>query len=417
MKRLLWPFLIAAAGCGRSAPPVIESFTVDDVNPQYGGGFTLRFVVHDAAIISITPGPGKVTRSPVLVRPYGPTVYTLSAGNAAGWVSRDLQVKAPVVPATNVVRFSVVPAQAPAGTLRTLTWTVRDNATQTLSGEGMDQIPVPASGQMIVAPTSTTTYTLVATSLQGLNPGTARAVARVVSLPAITSFTASSAAILQGEPVTLSWTGTALGWSISANGAVTNLGAAASLVVRPSSTTTYTLTGSGPGGTAGPQTLTITVTPRPGTTLSYTPPGAVGQAFTLLADPCAVPCTALTLRLVAALPASLRGVAIDLPLDPTKVSLNPATFASALDAGAAVLGSGRLQNMLVLGAARKGAGGTPAPDLALAAGAELAHFVLALQSSGGQGIVFDGSSAFESFIQSASGRTPGGIAVGRLEAK
>jgi len=32
-------------------------------------------------------------------------------------------------------------------------------------------------------------------------------------------------------------------------------------------------------------------------------------------------------------------------------------------------------------------------------------------------VVFDGGSAFKSYIQSASGRTPGGIAVGKLEAK
>jgi hypothetical protein len=42
---------------------------------------------------------------------------------------------------------------------------------------------------------------------------------------------------------------------------------------------------------------------------------------------------------------------------------------------------------------------------------------VALQSAGGQGVVFDGAQAFRSFIQSASGRTPGGIAVGKLEAK
>jgi hypothetical protein len=164
--------------------------------------------------------------------------------------------------------------------------------------------------------------------------------------------------------------------------------------------------------------VTVTVTPRAGTTLVYTPPVVSGQKLKLIADACATPpCTSLTMRLVAAAATSLRGVAIDLPLDSTKVSLDPAAFASTLDAGKAVLGAGPLRDTLVLGAGRKSSGSGPAPDLALAADQEVAHFVLALQAQGGQGPVFDGSTAFKAFIQSASGRTPGGIAVGKLEAQ
>ena len=80
-------------------------------------------------------------------------------------------------------------------------------------------------------------------------------------------------------------------------------------------------------------------------------------------------------------------------------------------------GNGPLRDTLVLGAARAGTGSGPAADLAFVAGDEVAHFVLALQTQGGQGPVFDGATAFKAFIQSASGRTPGGIAVGRLEAQ
>ena len=77
----------------------------------------------------------------------------------------------------------------------------------------------------------------------------------------------------------------------------------------------------------------------------------------------------------------------------------------------------QIRDTLVLGTALKGTSGAPAADKPLATGEELSHFVLALQSAGGQGVIFDGSSAFKSYIQSASGRTPGGIAVGKLEAK
>jgi hypothetical protein len=204
---------------------------------------------------------------------------------------------------------------------------------------------------------------------------------------------------------------------VAAAGATSNLGGAKLLVVRPAATTTYALTGNGPGGVAGPQELTVTVTPRAGTGLVYTPPPAGSERLRLVADACPAPCKTITLRLVAAAPVALRGVAIDLPLDPSKVSLDPLTFSSALDAGKAVLGSGPLMGELVLGAAKKGTGTAPAADTSLLGGAELAHFSVALQSLGGQGVVFDGAQAFKSFIQSASGRTPGGIAVGKLEAK
>ncbi len=85
-----------------------------------------------------------------------------------------------------------------------------------------------------------------------------------------------------------------------------------------------------------------------------------------------------------------------------------------------MLGTGPLRGQLVIGAALKGSGTAFAADMNLApntASAEVLHFSVALQALGGQGIVFDGATAFASFIQSASGRTPGGIAVGRLEAK
>jgi hypothetical protein len=264
----------------------------------------------------------------------------------------------------------------------------------------------------------TTTYTLIATSGRSFTPAEvqATAVARVVEPTAIASFTATPPAILQGDAVTLRWDGSALSWSIAAGATTTNLGVARLLVVRPAATTTYSLTGNGPGGVAAQQ-LTVTVTPRAGTKLVYTPPPSGSERLRLVAVACPAPCTTITLRLLAAAPVGLRGVAIDLPLDASKVSLDPLTFSSALDAGKAVLGSGPLAGQLVLGAVKKGTGTAPAADSSLLAGVELAHFSVALQSAGGQGVVFDGAQAFTSFIQSASGRTPGGIAVGKLEAK
>jgi hypothetical protein len=408
---------IALASCGGQNPPQVDDFAVDNANPLAGAEVHLTYVVRGATSISILPEPGAVTSSPVTVRPLGTTVYTLRASNSAGATSKQLTVNGQKPEPASIVQFSVVPSQAPAGTPRVLSWKIIHGADMTLQGGGLGQKAVINASQITDAPLATATYTLSATSLPGVNPAsvTARAVARVVPAASISFFTATPAAIFQGDAATLTWDGTALGWAVTANGSTTNLGVKKSMVVRPSSDTTYSLTGTGPGGAAGPQQLTVKVTARAGTTLVYTPPVVTTEKLKLVAS-CS-PCTAMTLRLVAAAPVALRGVAVDLPLDSTKLSLDPATFASALDAGKAVLGVGPLRDKLVIGAALKGSGTAPAADMSLAADAEVLHFSVALQPLGGQGTVFDSTTAFVSFFQNASGRTPGGIAVGRLEAK
>ena len=81
------------------------------------------------------------------------------------------------------------------------------------------------------------------------------------------------------------------------------------------------------------------------------------------------------------------------------------------------IGSGPLRDTLVLGAARKGGGSAPAADAHLSAGAEVARFVVTLQSAGGSGPVFVPGSGVSSYIQNASGRSAGAIAVGELDAQ
>ncbi|MFN2548206.1 MAG: hypothetical protein ABR567_12285 [Myxococcales bacterium] len=417
MKRLFL-LVVLTAGCDDYLPPTIDSFTVDDPAPPYATVVHLNYEVHGATAVSIVPDPGEVRSSPVVVLPRGHTVYTLRASNMIGSVTKDVTVdpKPPPGPAT-ITKFVVLPAQAPAGTPRTIAWTVTNSVGLTLHGGGLPLGLIPASGQATDSPMVTTEYTLEASSGQGFQPGIliVHTVARVTDPVAITSFTATPSTILQGQAATLSWDGNALGWFVQpANGTTINLGPAKSLVVRPSATTAYALTGNGAGGSVGPQSVTVTVTPRPGTTLSYTPAAASG-ALVLVADTCAAPCTSLTMRLKAGPSgASLRGVAIDLPVDSSKISVG--SFATALDAGKAILGSGPLKDTLVFGAARSGSGSGPAGDLTFPADAEVASFVIALQAQGGQGPVF-GTSQFKAYVQSASGLAPGGIAVGSLEVK
>jgi hypothetical protein len=260
--------------------------------------------------------------------------------------------------------------------------------------------------------------------LPGTAPATvtATAVARIAAAASISSFTASSGPYNQGQQITLSWDGTATSWVLFDGTTTTNYGPLKTATVRPMAYTTYTLTAKGVGGDVS-QALPISVVAQPGTTLVYTTPVVTTQALRIVADPCGA-CTSITLKLVAtaAMPANgLRGVALNVPLDSTKVTL--AGFAApwvtdANPAAKAVIGNGPLKDVLVLGAALKGTGTAPALDAPLAVGAELAHVVLALAQPAVKGVIFDGASlssnaGFVAQIRSASGAT--GIAVGKLE--
>src|SRR6266850_387922 len=264
--------------------------------------------------------------------------------------------------------------------------------------------------------------------------------ARVRGLTSVGGFIATPPEILQGESSTLSWTGHATRYSITdgTTGAMLELGPRRVVVVRPSVSKTYTLTAVGPGGAlANPPKTLVTVRQNPATGLKYDPP-AIAAPLRLVAicqtPGCTCdspPCTSVTFKILATTAVQLRGAALNLPLDPTKVSFADGSFGLGSRipaAGAAVskatLGSGALQDVLVLGIALKGSSTAPAQDVPLNAGDELAHFTLALLSGSGAGRAFDGASPaatagspFKASIQSASGRATNSIAVGTLKAE
>jgi hypothetical protein len=281
----------------------------------------------------------------------------------------------------------------------------------------------------VVHPTATTSYTVTAFNRPGLTPGsiTATIIARVYSPPSVSGFTSSPSSIVQGQASTLSWSGNAVSYSVRDGTANTSfeVGPRRSLVVHPAATTTYTLNARGPVGTLplqDPPSTTVTVTPHAGTSLAYTPP--LGGVLQLVADVCNS--GSCRLLITANGPVQLRGAALNLPLDTTKVSFDPSTFSTPIPGAVAVarLGTGVLQNALVLGVALKGTGTAPAADLTLNDGQELARFTLLLTPAGGAGVVFDGAtlaaqpaSGFKAVVQNAAGRAPNAIAVGRLEAQ
>src|SRR5205807_10263792 len=93
-------------------------------------------------------------------------------------------------------------------------------------------------------------------------------------------------------------------------------------------------------------------------------PTASATLKLVVTDACPNPCTSMIFRLVPATTVSLRGVALNIPLDAARVSLGgPATFGTFVTgttpAAKIVIGTGPLKNTLVLGAALKGSGTAP----------------------------------------------------------
>jgi len=338
-----------------------------------------------------------------------------------------------------ITAADAIPGQVAAGDPVTLSWSTAEAERATLAGAGGQPADVPVNGSLVVRPTATTVYTLTVYNKPGLAPAslTARMFARVRGLTSVGGFIATPPEILQGESSTLSWNGNATRYSITdgTTGAMLELGPRRVVVVRPSVSTTYTLTAVGPGGAlANPPKTLVTVRQNPATGLKYDPP-AIAAPLRLVAicqtPGCTCdspPCTSVTFKILATTAVQLRGAALNLPLDLTKVSFADSSFGLGSPLAGAVckatLGSGALQDVLVLGIALKGSSTAPAQDVPLNAGDELAHFTLALLSGSGAGRAFDGASPaatagspFKASIQSASGRATNSIAVGTLKAE
>jgi len=339
----------------------------------------------------------------------------------------------PFVESLAITAADAIPGQVAAGDPVTLSWSTAAAERATLAEGAGQPADVPVNGSLVVRPTATTVYTLNVYNKPGKAPAslTVRMVARVRGTTSVSGFIATPADIAQGGFSTLSWSGNASRYTITdgTTGTILELGPRRSVVVRPSVSTTYTLTAVGPGGAlANPPKTLVAVSQNPATGLKYDPPAAVAP-LELVADACvSPPCTSITFRIVATTLVQLRGAALNLPLDPTKVSFADTSFGLGSPLAPAVskatLGSGALQDVLVLGIALKGSSTAPAQDVTLNAGDELAHFTLALLSGSGAGRAFDGASPaatagspFKASIQSASGRATNSIAVGTLKAE
>ncbi len=233
-----------------------------------GQSVTLTWSTANAQSASIDNGVGAVT--PVAsgsksVSPTATTTYTLTATGAAGTTPATAAVEITVLPAGSLTaNLSASSPRIAAGQSVTLTWSTA-NALSAIIDNGVGAVTPVAGGSKSVSPTADTTYTLTATGAAGTTPATASVTVRVLPAGSPTAtLRAAPASVTAGQSVTLTWsTSNARSATISNNvgndvGAVTPV-AGGSKTVRPTATTTYTLTAAGAAGTT-PVTAYVTVT-------------------------------------------------------------------------------------------------------------------------------------------------------------
>lgn len=190
--------------------PVIGVFSATPSTIDLGELATLSWVTLNATQVSISH-LGVVTETgQLVVSPSETTTYTLTATNETGTVTAEVTVtvnQLPPPPQPVISFLNAIPDTITEGEFTTLTWSALHADTVTLSGYGQ----VNAEGSLLMAPKSTTTYTLTATNAQGSVTATVTVTVNPIIIePPNTDPVANAGIDLQvneGEHTTLDGTG------------------------------------------------------------------------------------------------------------------------------------------------------------------------------------------------------------------
>ncbi|MEO8379554.1 MAG: hypothetical protein ABI779_07800 [Acidobacteriota bacterium] len=236
-------------------PPPTATFTATPTSISDGEVASLSWTTTNATTVSIDNGVGSVSASGTAsVSPSATTTYMLTANGIGG--STTKQVSVTVTPPKPQISFTASPRTIAEGESSTVSWNVL-NATGVSIDHGIGTRP--ASGSVSVSPTATTTYRLTATGPGGSS--TAQVTITVLQAPVII-FTATPSTITRGSATTLTWIVTEATSVVIDNG-VGPQPPNGALDIRPTDTTTYLLTATGPGGVRQAQvTITVQVSGR-----------------------------------------------------------------------------------------------------------------------------------------------------------
>jgi hypothetical protein len=234
--------------------PAVTSFSASPSSIAAGESATLQWKVARASYVNIDQGIGIVTSSGTqVVTPTKTTTYTITATNAAGAATASTTITVAASGAPVINSFTADPATIEISEDSTLEWDVSGATSISID---QDIGTVLESGTKKVYPAETITYTL--TARNNIGSVTASATVAVASgEPKIISFEASSEEIFAGQYVTLSWTISGATLASIDNDVGTVSAVSGTAEVKPSVSTTYTLTAT---NSYGPATESVTVT-------------------------------------------------------------------------------------------------------------------------------------------------------------
>jgi len=228
----------------------ILQFSSNPAAINSGQASTLTWVVENATSVSISPTVGNVDAhsGSVSVSPTATTTYTLTATGPGGTVTATTTVQVgTLVGNPQIIRFEANPVSIAPGQSSTLSWTTTGATSVTISPTVGS---VTLNGSTQVTPQQTTTYTLTATSQDG--HAVSAPVTVVVAperVPQILTFVANPQTIDAGQSSQLCWQVSGATSIQIDPGVGSNLNANDCATVKPSVTTTYTLTATNSQGT------------------------------------------------------------------------------------------------------------------------------------------------------------------------
>lgn len=264
----LFAVLLASIACGGGSMATqnsTSSLPTIELNAQpsavvSGDSTALSWSASNANSVSISGLGLFPAKGSVKVVPTATTTYTATASGPGGKTESSALVSVMTSGEKPAVTFSAQPNSIVSGATAVLSWTTTNATAVNIPPLGN----FPANGSVKVTPTATTNYTATATGPGGTASSSTTITVSANPAPTI-SFNAEPTSIPSGSTSLLSWTTTNAA-SVNIPG-VGNFPANGSTNVTPSSTTTYTATAQGAGGTANASTI-VTVESE-GTPLSH----------------------------------------------------------------------------------------------------------------------------------------------------
>ena len=253
--------------------PPTTTLTATPGSVTAGGASTLAWSSTNATVCTGSGfSTGNYTSGTASVSPATTTSYSVTCTGPGGTHTSSATV---IVNGLVGASLSASPTNITPGGNSTLTWS-SSNAT-VCAGAGFSTGNY-TSGTASVAPATTTAYGVVCTGAAGV--GTANAVV-TVSGPPTATLTASPTSIVLGGSSTLTWSSTNT-TACTGTGFSTGTYTGGTASVAPATTTTYSVSCTGPGGTIS-KTAVVAVQLLPDLTASTVPQtGATADATTAL---------------------------------------------------------------------------------------------------------------------------------------